>query len=140
MSSLSGQHLCSQSFPYLNRKFVDRREGGNEGDARRAGDSDIKFFSHPFIRNISNTFRKAGGAFYLRFRFWLACAQETFGQRFCDECPGSDPGLQIAFPCSFSKAIFTVSLEIPRSAASAREDGSREELSLKLPETNSSRI
>ena len=64
MSSLFCEDLCSESFPYFDGKFVERREGGNKGDAGRACDPVIKLFSNAFIRNISYPVRKTGRAFY----------------------------------------------------------------------------
>src|SRR4029077_11074716 len=37
--------------PCCNRKIVKRPDGGDKGEAGRAGNSDIKLFSNPLIRN-----------------------------------------------------------------------------------------
>src|SRR6266704_1903850 len=97
MSSLFGKYLCSESFLYFNGKFVERRKSREKGNARRPGDPEIELFSNSFIRNISNTVRNTGWAFYLRFCFCLPRAQESFRQRLDDESAGSDPGAKITF-------------------------------------------
>ena len=80
MNSFFCEDLRSEPLPYFLRKFVECRDGGHKGDAGRAGDPEIKLFPDPFIRKISNTFRKASWAFYLRLCFCLSRAQKSFGQ------------------------------------------------------------
>ncbi|MEO7724385.1 MAG: hypothetical protein ABIU29_06820 [Chthoniobacterales bacterium] len=54
MRALLSEHLTSESFPNFDGKFVDRSEGGDEVDARRAGNPDIELFANPVVRNISD--------------------------------------------------------------------------------------
>ena len=97
MRSLFGEDFCSESFPYFDRKFVKRRDSGNKGDTRWAGDSEIELFSSPLIRNISYPIRKAGRAFDMWFCFCRPRTQESFGQRLGDERARSNSRLKITF-------------------------------------------
>src|SRR6516162_7335430 len=97
MRSFLRENLCSKSFPYFDRKFVERSDSGNKGDARRPGDSKIELFSDSLIRNVFYAMRKARRAFYMRFRLCCPRTQKSFGQRLGGECARSDSRLKITF-------------------------------------------
>src|SRR6266566_9600242 len=52
MSALIREDLSSEALPNFYGKFVERRQGGNEGNSRRSGDSKIKLFSSAFVRDV----------------------------------------------------------------------------------------
>src|SRR6266516_5684435 len=97
MRSFLCEDFCSEAFPYFNRKFIKRCNGGNKGDTGRSGDSKIELFSNPLIRNISYPMRQAGRTFYVRFCFRRVRTQESFGQRLGDERARPNFRLKIPF-------------------------------------------
>src|ERR1700745_442193 len=97
MRSFFCEDFCSESLPYFDWEFVQRRDSRYKGDTGWAGDSKIELFSSSMIRNISYTVRKARRAFYMWFRFCRPCTQESFGQRLGDERTRSDSRLKITF-------------------------------------------
>src|SRR5215510_12203961 len=97
MRSFLCEDLCSQSFPYFDRKFVKRCDSGNKGDTRWPSDSKIELFSSSVVRNISYTVRKAGRAFDVWFCFCSPRTQKSFGQRLGNKCARSDFRLKITF-------------------------------------------
>src|SRR5439155_20834942 len=102
MCSFFCENLCSKSFPYCDRKFIKRRDSGNKSNTGWLGDSEIKLFSDPVIRNISRPIGKAGRAFQAWFCFCSARAPESFRPRLGDERARSDSRLKIPFrmkPC-----------------------------------------
>src|SRR5438067_3428930 len=79
MSALIREDLSSETFPNLDGKLVERRQGRNKRDARRPGDSKIKLFSSAFIRDVSYPIGKAGRTLDEQLRLGPARAQESFG-------------------------------------------------------------
>ena len=97
MRSFLCKDLCSKSFPYFDRKFIKRRDSGDEGDPGRACDSEIKLFSDPIIGNISYAIRKARWALQRSCGVYRSCTQESFRQRLREECAGSNFSSKISF-------------------------------------------
>src|SRR5260370_28045168 len=97
MHSLFCEVFCSEPLPNCDRKFVKRRDSWNKGDTGRAGDSKVKLFSCPVIRNIFYPVRKAGRAFYKWSCFCCPRTQKSLGQWLGDERSRSDSRLKIAF-------------------------------------------
>src|SRR4030095_8878658 len=103
MGSFFCENLPSESLPYFDRKFVKRRDSGDKRDTGRAGDSEIKLFSGPFVRNISNPIRKAGRTFNQPLCVWAARTQKSFGKRIRDERARSNSGLKVALAMKLRK-------------------------------------
>src|SRR5438876_1926423 len=97
MGSLFCENFCSESFPYFDRKFVQRRDSGDESYTGRPSDSEIELFSDPVIRNISYPIGKARRALYVWSCFCRLRTQKSFGQRLGDECARSNSRLKITF-------------------------------------------
>src|SRR5213075_1513436 len=97
MRSLLCENFLSKSFPYCDRKFVKRCDGGDECDTGRAGDSEIKLTANPVIRKASDSIGKAGWAFYVCLFFCRLRAQESFRQRLGNKCARSDFRLKVTF-------------------------------------------
>src|SRR4030095_8719934 len=95
MRSLFREHLCSQSLPYFDRKFVKRRDSRDKRDTGRAGDPEIKLSSGSFVRNISHPIRKAGRTFNQPLCVWPARTQKSLGKRSRDERARSNSGLKV---------------------------------------------
>src|SRR6267378_2067493 len=97
MRSFLCENLCSESFPYFDRKFIECRDRGDKGDPGRPCDSEIKLFSDPIIGNISYAIRKARWALQRSCCVCRSCTQESFRQRLREECAGSNFGSKISF-------------------------------------------
>src|SRR5438552_4682974 len=97
MRSLLCENFLSKSFPYCDRKFIKRCDGGDKCDTGRAGDSEIKLMANPLIRNASYSIGKAGWTFYVCLCSCRLRAQESFRQRLGNECARSDFRLKVPF-------------------------------------------
>src|SRR5207247_7858601 len=97
MRSFLCENLCSESFPYFDRKFIECCDSGDKGDPGRACDSEIKLFSDSIIGNISYAIRKARWALQRSCCVCRSCTQESFWQRLRDEGARSNFRLKISF-------------------------------------------
>src|SRR5437588_10318476 len=80
MRSFLCENLCSESFPYFDRKFIECRDSGDKGDPGWPCDSEIKLFSGPSIGNISDANRTAGRALRRSGGVCRACTQASVTQ------------------------------------------------------------
>src|SRR6266481_4089873 len=71
VSALFCENFCSQSLPNFNRKFVQRRDRRNKGDAGRTGNPEIEISSNPLVGNVSNAVRKPDGMLILSIQLWF---------------------------------------------------------------------
>ena len=63
MGPFPGQDFAPKPLPDFYGKFVERREGGNERNARWSSDPVIKLFSRTLIRKILYAIGQSGRVF-----------------------------------------------------------------------------
>ncbi len=93
---LSGPKPARADVPDFNRKFINRRQRGNEGHARRACDPEIELSAATLIWKRRNAGREAGGTFLLRPRLRFAWTEKCLRERVGYECAGTGLCLEVS--------------------------------------------
>src|SRR5262249_23274197 len=81
----------------FDRKFIQRCNSRDKGDAGRPGDSEIELLTGPMIRNLFYAVGKPRWTFGRECCFCSSRTQESFRQRLRDERTRSNFRLKISF-------------------------------------------
>jgi hypothetical protein len=141
MGTLLCEHLRSEPFLNVDGEFIDCWKPGNKGNTCAGVQrSEIKLFAYELIGNRSYLAGDAGSVLDVRNCFRLISRQKVSGSGCATKVP--DLGFERRYPSawSFENARFTVSLEMPKSTARTRDEGTRPASPVKLPDRNSSLI